>query len=136
MKVATWKTMIKGWAVNGNIDEWDYILKSINEIEIVRVLDIQLNYRRFFTCCRGHLLDIVLGHEDMFTETISCDKIIEKFQQTGTGIFIPDEIINMYKTFCHNIIYDEKVIKLVKKKYRNTSFFILYNPIDFEEFKR
>jgi len=135
-KVATWKTMIKGWAVNGNIDEWDYILKSINEIEIVRVLDIQLNYRRFFTCCRGHLLDIVLGHEDMFTETISCDKIIEKFQQTGTGIFIPDEIINMYKTFCHNIIYDEKVIKLVKKKYRNTSFFILYNPIDFEEFKR
>jgi len=136
-KIASWKEMMNKWTVgNGKTDEWDYILKSIKEKEVVKVLDIKLNYSRFFTCCRGHLLDLVLGHEDMFTETISCDKIIEKFQQTYRGIFIPDEIINMYRTVCHNIIYDTKVIELVKRKYGNTSFFILYNPNDCEEFKR
>jgi len=67
----------------------------------------------FFTCLNGHLLDDVFS--GMFAKTISCDKIIEKSQQTGTGIFIPDEIINMYRTVCHNIIYDEKVINSVKK---------------------
>jgi len=116
---------------------WYDILKDISEKEDknnVKILGIELTYPMFFTCLKGHFLDDVLKH--MFAKTISCDKIIEKFQQTGTGIFIPDEIINMYRTLCHNIIYDKNVIKLVKEKYRNTSIFILYNSNNCEEFKR
>ncbi len=32
------------------------------------------------------------------------------------GIFIPDEIIEIYKTICHNITYNKEMIEFLKKK--------------------
>jgi len=104
----------------------------------VSVLGIELEYPNFFTCIQGHFLEELLNHGEIFGGNVSCDKIIEEFNQTGTGMFIPDEIINIYRTICNNIIYlDDKTFEIfVKQKHNNKNWFILYNSDDCEELKR
>jgi len=117
---------------------YNFFKDLCKEKTTVRVLGIELNYPKFFTCLRGHCLEGVLKRDEMHLKNISCDKIIEKFKQTDTGIFIPDVIINIYRTICHNIIHDKNVFELVKKKYKNRfilNWFILMTD-DCKEFKR
>jgi len=129
--------------LNTDAELYKFLKNLCQEETAVRVLGIELKYPKIFTHLRGHDLELLLKRNEMFTETISCVNIIDKFQQTGMGIFIPDEIINIYRTVCHNIIHlsDEKFDILVKKKYKNMNWFILMvhiydNTNDCEEFKR
>jgi len=118
----------------------------------VDILGIKLKYPQFFTYLRGHDLNDVLKRNEIFTGIINCDKkrkqkgnqeinekfstIIEKFEETGMGIFIPDEIIRMYKTFCHNITYNTNFINLMKKKETHLFILNMKKPDDCEQFMR
>ncbi len=123
-------------SIKSDTELYNFLKNLCNEETTVTVLGIELKYPKFFTCLRGHDLDRVLRRNEMFTGIMSCDKIIDKFKETGMGIFIPDEIINIYRTMCHNIIHDKNVTELVKKKYKNTNWFILNKTDNCEEFKR
>jgi len=104
----------------------------------VSVLGIELEYSKFFTCIQGHFLEQLLNHGDIFGGNVACDKIIKNFNQTGTEMFIPDEIINIYRTICHNIIYldDNNFDTFVKQKHSNKNWFIFFNANDCEKFNR
>jgi len=120
-------------------EHYDFLKPFLVDEKItVSVFGIELKYPNFFTCIQGHFLEELLNHRDIFGGNVVCDKIITKFKQTGTGMFIPDEIINIYRTICHNIIYldEANFVKFVTEKYINKNWFILYNSNDCEELKR
>jgi len=120
-------------------ENYDFLKQFlVNEKTIVSVLGIELKYSKFFTCIQGHFLEKLLNDVDIFGRNVVCDKIIKKFKQTCTGMFIPDEIINIYRTICDNIIdlNETSFKKFVKEKHSNKNWFILYNSNDCEEFNR
>jgi len=61
--------------------------------------------------------------------------MIKKFKETDIGIFIPDEIIEIYKTICHNITYNEEMIdKLIENKKKMRLFILEMKESDDEKF--
>jgi len=103
----------------------------------VTVLGIKLEYPKFFTCLRGHDLNTVLKRREIYDGLFNCEKedIINKFKEPDMGIFIPDEIIEMYKTICHNITYNQEMIdKLIEKKKKMRLFRLKMKESDDEKF--
>jgi len=125
-------------AKESGYNQLQILLKSAYEVkEEVTVLGIKLEYPKFFTCFRGHDLNDLLMQDEIFTGVINCEeeKMIKKFEETDMGIFIPDEIIEIYKTICHNITYNKEMINKLKNKKKMRLFILdMKNSDDNEKF--
>ena len=104
--------------------------KRFNECETVHVLGVQLKYPRIFTCLCGHDLEYMF--KKIFE--IDCDKMIEAF--TDIGVFVPDEVIKVFKNIGQNIIQlnDKTFEGLVRKKpYIDYAWFVRYMVTETED---
>ncbi len=121
-----------------NDSDLQTILKSrCEEKTEVFLLGIKLEYPKFFTCLRGHDLNTILKRKEIYNGLFDCEKedIINKFKETNMGIFIPDEIIEIYKTICHNITYNKEMINKLKNKKKMRLFILdMKNSDDNEKF--
>jgi len=104
----------------------------------VHVFGIELEYPKLFTCLLGHELEYLFNK--IFG--VECKAMIEAF--TDTGIFVPNELISIFKNIGQNIVQlsDTTFEELVQKgPYRNYAWFVRYKSTaqaeEFdEEFKR
>ena len=113
------------------------IKEEIEKAEIVKVFGIELEYPKLFTCLRGHDLEELYACGIFNNEKRKkskkyeiCDKIIKELHQTGNGIFIPDEVINIYKAISQNVIHLANKNFKELEKYKKQKWFILYYSID------
>ena len=96
----------------------------------------QIEYPKLFTCLRGHDLEELyafrLNNEKRkkSQKYEICDKIIKELHQTGNGIFIPDEVIDIYKAISQNVIHLANKNFKELEKYKKQKWFILYYSID------
>ncbi len=72
--------------------------KLLMEFEPVFVFGIELSYPKLFTCLGGHELEYLF--KKFFD--IKCNKMVEAF--SDMGIFVPNELISIFKNIDKNII--------------------------------